>query len=389
MRILLSNKFYYLRGGDCVYTLNLESLLKKYNHEVAIFAMQHPKNIDTYYSSYFPSEVSFHSLNRKNFIELFLRPYGTREVKEKFNLLLDDFHPDIVHLNNIHSQLSPIIAQIAYQRKIKVIWTLHDYELLFSRYDGSHIRNLRVIDKIRVLKKRYIKNFIAYGESLKWGHKKLEKYTNLFICPSQFMTDKMIQGGINPQKLHMLYNFIDVSKTKRDNYHDKNDFYCYIGRLSHEKGVKTLVDAAFQLPYKLKIIGEGPLTEQLMKQANGSSNIEFLGYRHWSEIKEIVSRACFSVIPSEWHEVFGLVIAEAQCLGTPVLGANIGGIPELIENKKNGMLFKSGNIEDLTDKIQQMFHTEFDYKKIAEESQNRYSAENYYNEIMKIYTNID
>ena len=133
MRLLLVNKFYYPRGGDCIYTINLESLLKKHGYETAIFAMDYHRNIETPWKKYFPSEVRFHM--GPKIIDSMLRPFGTKEVKEKYNAILDEFHPDVVHLNNIHSQLSPIVAELAHQRGINVVWTLHDYKLLCPRYD--------------------------------------------------------------------------------------------------------------------------------------------------------------------------------------------------------------------------------------------------------------
>ena len=99
MKILLANKFYYRRGGDCVHTLNLEQLLKAHGHEVAVFAMDYPENLKTQWSKYFPSEVKFKL--GTGMIEALMRPFGTREVQRKFNALLNDFHPDVVHLNNI------------------------------------------------------------------------------------------------------------------------------------------------------------------------------------------------------------------------------------------------------------------------------------------------
>lgn len=130
MKVLLANKFYYRRGGDCVCTLNLEQLLKDHNHDTAVFAMQHPENFPTPWSKYFPSEIRFSP--GPNILETFRRPFGSKEVKRKFNALLDDFQPDVVHLNNIHTQLSPLIAELAHRRGIKVVWTLHDLETAMS-----------------------------------------------------------------------------------------------------------------------------------------------------------------------------------------------------------------------------------------------------------------
>ena len=390
MKILIANKFYYPRGGDCIYTINLEELLSKHGHDVAVFAMQHPANMYSHWSKYFPSEVKFSS--GSGIIEAIRRPFGTSEVKKKFNDLLNDFQPDVVHLNNIHGQISPIIAKIAHENGVRTVWTLHDYKLLCPRYDclrnGTEICELCFTDKKNVVKNCCMKNslfvsLLAYLETQKWTKEELERCTDAFICPSQFITNKMIQGGFNKNKIVSLYHFINIGKTKNENY-NKEDYFCYLGRLSHEKGIKTMIEAARQLPYQLKIVGSGPLLEELRKSTK-NKNIEFLGFKNWGEVKEIVGKARFSVVPSEWYEVFGLVIVEALCLGTPVLGSDIGAIPELITIEKNGILFESRNVENLKEQITKMFNTNFDYAHIASESQNRYSAEHYYNELMNVY----
>lgn len=108
MKILLANKFYYRRGGDCIYMLNLEQLLKAHGHEVAVFAMDYPENVESPWQKYFPSNMSK--------LKAFTRPFGDGETKKKFTQLLKDFQPDVVHLNNIHTQLSPVLAEIAPQR---------------------------------------------------------------------------------------------------------------------------------------------------------------------------------------------------------------------------------------------------------------------------------
>ena len=391
MKILLANKFYYRRGGDCIYMLNLELLLREYGHEVAIFAMDYPDNLETPWRKYFPSEVKFKP--GLGMLEAFLRPLGTNEVKRKFCALLDEFKPDVVHLNNIHTQLSPIIAELAHERGIKVVWTLHDLKLLCPRYDC--LRNGKIaceecfMDKRKVLEYKCMKNsivasFLAYKEAVSWNRERLEKCTDIFICPSLFIANKMIQGGFDKTKMCTLCNFIDIEKTRKQEY-NKLDYYCFIGRLSNEKGVVTLVKAARQLPYKLKIIGEGPLMEELKILCKGT-NIELVGYKQWAEIKELLGRTRFSVIPSECNENNPLSVIEAQCLGTPVLGACIGGIPELIEEGKSGMLFKSKDIVDLKKKIEMMFTYTFDYESLAKKSQEKYSADAYYKQLMKIYT---
>lgn len=387
MKILLSNKFYYRRGGDCIYMLNLEQLLKQHGHEVAVFAMDYPENISTPWSKYFPQNMSK--------LMAFTRPFGSNEVKMKFNGLLDDFKPDVVHLNNIHTQLSPVMAELAHKRGIKVVWTLHDYKLLCPRYDclrnGTDICELCFnCDKsncktYKCMKGSALASMIGYKEAVTWNRERLEACTDVFVCPSQFMAEKMAQGGFDKKKLMTLCNFIDVDKCKKDEY-GKENYYCYVGRLSHEKGVNTLIEAAKNLPYKLKVIGGGPLEEELkIKSEKLKANVEFLGYKQWDEIKGIVGKARFTVIPSEWYENNPLSVIEAQCLGTPVLGARIGGIPELIENGVTGMTFESRSVDDLTNKIEAMWQHTFDYKDIALTSQKRYNSESYYERIMEVY----
>ena len=389
MKILLANKFYYRRGGDCIYMLNLEKLLKAHGHEVAVFAMDYPENLDTPWKKYFPKNMSK--------LMAFTRPFGSHEVKSKFKKLLDDFKPDVVHLNNVHTQLSPVMAELAQQRGIKVVWTLHDYKLLCPRYDC--LKNGNTIcetcfkgDKKACLDNKCMKgsklaSFIGFKEAIVWNRERLEASTNVFICPSQFMADKMVQGGFSKSKMQTLCNFIDVEKCKfssTDGTDDvellpkKEDYYCFIGRLSHEKGAKTLIEAANQLPYKLVIIGGGPLMDELKSVAH--TNIEFVGFKQWDDIKQLVGKARFSVIPSEWYENNPLSVIEAQCLGTPVLGANIGGIPELTD-----YTFSSGNIADLKTKIEKMWNSELDYQQIASDAQHRYDAETYYDKLINIY----
>ena len=389
MRVLLANKFYYRRGGDCIYTINVEQLLKRHGHEVAVFAMHHPENLSSPWEKYFPSEVSFRP--GSGMAKAILRPFGTGEVKRLFSQLLDDFKPDVVHLNNIHSQLSPVIGEIAHRRGIRVVWTLHDYKPLCPRYDclrsGTTPCYLCYTDKRSCLRNRCMKgslpaSIIGWREAVKWDRQRLTSITDSFICPSRFLAGEMSKGGFPEKKLHHLCNFIDVSLCQRDGY-TKKDYYCYVGRLSEEKGMRTLISAANALPYPLVVIGGGPLAEELQKLAK--QHITFVGHKGWDDVKKLVGEARFSVIPSEWYENNPLSVIEAQCLGTPVLGSAIGGIPELIEEGVDGMTFKSGDVKDLGEKISMMWDKDFDYKAIASAALSRYDSETYYKELLQVY----
>ena len=220
MRILLSNKFYYRRGGDCIYMLNLEQLLKAHGHDVAVFAMDYSENVETPWRKYFPRNMSK--------LMALTRPFGSREVRVKFNKLLDDFKPEVVHVNNIHTQLSPIIAELAHKRGIKVVWTLHDYKLLCPRYDclrnGTEICELcfsgdKTSCKLyRCMKGSRLASWVGCKEAMMWSRERLEACTDLFVCPSQFIAEKMAQGGFCKNKLKALCNFIDIEKCRKDDY---------------------------------------------------------------------------------------------------------------------------------------------------------------------------
>lgn len=392
MKILVANKFYYVRGGDCRYVFNLSDMLSKHGHEVAVFAMQCPENLPTLWSKYFPSEVKFRV--NSSAIKAVRRLFGDKETCTRFNVLLDDFRPDVVHLNNIHSYLSPIIGELAHRRGLRVVWTVHDYKLVCPRYDCLRngekpcvacLSNPKNVLRYRCMKNSPFASFLAYQEAHVWNFKRIETFTDAFICPSHFMAETMAKGGFTKSKLHVLRNIIDTDKCWQDS-NRKGNYYCYLGRLSHEKGVGTLIKAANTLPYKLVVIGTGTLENNLKKMAG--PNIEFVGFKQWDDIRRLVGDARFAVVPSEWYENNPYSIAESQCLGTPVLCSNIGSLPESIQEGENGMTFKSGDLGDLQNKIRLMYKTSFDYARIAEKMRAECNATVYYNKLMDIYNQL-
>lgn len=384
MKVLLCNKFYYRRGGDCIYTMNLEQLLKGHGHEVAVYAMQYPENEQSEWSRYWPTNMTR--------LDAFTRPFGAKQVVRGFKQLLEDFKPDVVHLNNIHTQLSPVIAELAHEAGIRVVWTLHDTKLVCPCYkcmrDGKWCTEC-FTQKSAVIRHRCMPGsipgaIIGYLEALKWNKERLQKCVDLFLPPSQFMMDTCVRGGYTPEKFRVLCNFIDVDKVKNPSF-DKQRYYVYVGRMDSTKGVHTLCEAASQLPYKLILIGGGPMMEKLQTRYAHCSNIAFKGQKMWRKFRPILEGAAFMTLPSEWGENNPLTVIEAQSLGTPVLGARIGGIPELIDEGVSGMTFSSGDVEDLKKNIEAMFAAKFDYQQIAEDAVTRYSSEAYLAKLLALY----
>lgn len=398
MKVLLVHKFYFPFGGDSIYNIELEKLLNENGIETAVFSMSHERNISQKYKNFYPSKIDFNAVSIKNIIETLRRPIYSKEVDIKFNKFLDFFEPDIIHLQGIHSQISPIVAKIAYKRKMPVVWTLHDYKAICPSYTclrNEEICELCFTDKFNVVKKRcmknsYIASTLAYFESKKWNLDTLQEITNLFISPSQFLKGKMIEAGMSSDKIIVLNNFIHSSKIKQEPA-EKEKYYCYVGRISKEKGVETLLKASEKLPgFKLKIIGTGDLLQEL-KEKYKLPHIEFLGFQNWETIERIVKSAYFTVIPSEWYENNPLSVIESLSLGTPVLGARIGGIPELIINLETGMLFESRSVADLSIKIDELFKsdsmTEMGNNCILY-SQKNFSSEMHFDKLFKIYNHL-
>lgn len=395
MKILLANKFYYPRGGDCICMIDLEALLKSKGHDVAIFAMQHPDNLESNYSSYWPSEVQFSGKDPIGLAKALARPFGVGEVKSRFKKLLQDFQPDIIHLHNIHSQLSPAIGQIAKKHNIPVVWTLHDYKLMCPAYTFMDkngliceecLTNSKGVTQKSCVKGSKLGSTLGYLEAKKWDKQTLASFTNCFVAPSFFMKKKMQEGGFLDTRIEHVYNFADTGKFENSVVVNRENYFVYLGRLSKEKGVETLLKSfKNQNKSSLKIIGDGPIRKDLENKFT-SSNIEFLGYQQWENIKDILAKATALIIPSEWYENNPLTVIESLALGTPVLGANIGGIPELIEENANGFTFEAGNTESLITGIKKIILKEdWNYQDIQDNAKHMFSADKYYESIIQIY----
>ena len=385
-RVLLVNKFYYPRGGDCVVVLNTEALLREHGMDAEVFAMQYPENQPARYQDSFAGEVSFGG-GVGNLLGALRRTMGWGDVRCRFKEVLDDFKPDVVHLHNIHSYLSPVVGELAHRRGIRVVWTLHDYKLLCPRYDclldGEPCEQCIDGSKRNVLTHRCMKgslpaSAVAWLEAHKWNRSTLEKSTDLFVCPSQFMADKMRQGGFNPDKIKVLNNFLDPVKLKR--FQDigstapREDYYCYVGRLAPEKGVADLLAVASRLPYKLKVAGGGPLESALRQRYGSCPNIEFLGMVDADAVARLLSGARLNVVPSQSYENNPLSVIEALCAGTPVAGACIGGIPELID-EQSGVVFQPFDKEAMAAAISTAMDRQWDYADIARKALARFSPD--------------
>jgi glycosyltransferase involved in cell wall biosynthesis len=374
MKILQVNKYYYPRGGADRYFLDLSAALEKAGHEVAVFAMQHPKNTATPWSRYFVSRVSFNEGSLKNKLKIPGRVLYSREAKRKFTQLIKDFQPNIIHIHNIYHQLSPSILDAAACFKIPVVMHLHDYKLICPNHalftEGAYCERCRPRRYSQCLKHRCVKNSLSASAlaalEMYLHHSVLkiyEKRISAFIAPSAFMKNTVGRFGQDEKKIRVIYNpygqeFSSDNQTKEQTENknttdnNKEKYFLYFGRLSEEKGLSILIQAAALAGQTVKLAGTGPEEAVLQTLAkNLKAPVEFLGLKTATELKPLISNSQAVIIPSIWGENMPLSLLEAFSLGKPVIASNIGGMPEIVHNEVNGLLCNPGDVKDLAEKM--------------------------------------
>jgi glycosyltransferase involved in cell wall biosynthesis len=369
MKILQVNQFYYPRGGADKYFLDLTKTLTEAGHQVAVFSMAHPKNWPSPWSSYFVSRVSFNEGNLVDKLKTPGRVLYSREAKMKFARLVRDFQPEIIHLHNIYHHISPSILTVAKEYKIPVVLHLQDYKLICANHSlftkGAICERCRPDKYYECLKNKCIKNSWA-GSALAVAEMYLHhsilkiygKNVDWYIAPSQFMKDKVVSFGHPAENISVIFNpynaEISTATFPEENQPDA-PYLLYFGRLSLEKGLETFIRAAAQSGQKAKIVGEGGEEASLRKLADQlKAPVEFIGFKNNQELRPIIQGAKAVVIPSIWDENMPLSLMEAWSLGKVVIASRIGGLPEAIQDNKNGLLFNPGDAADLTRKIRQL-----------------------------------
>jgi len=361
MRILFLNNYYYLRGGSERVLFGEMSMLREAGHEVSVFSRANQNNQASAFERYFPAEIVTDNarLSLKT-IPMVKELIYSKASREGLRRVIDEFKPDVVHAHNIYGRLSTSVLDILKIRKIPTVLTLHDMKLMCPSYlmlnhgrvceqcKGNKYYNA-VISKCH--KDSYAASSIYAMET--WFNHLFKKYdmVKTFIAPSLFLRDKAVEFGWNAKKIIHIPNFVDrrfiIPSTMVGGYS------LYLGRLSGEKGVRTLLLALKKLPAQtdLVITGDGPDRAALQEMVNENClPAVFTGYLEGKDLEKKISGAKVIIIPSECYENAPLALLEAFAWGKPVIGANIGGIPEMIDDGLNGYLFEPGNIDDLRDK---------------------------------------
>lgn len=403
MKVLLVHKFYKYNGGADVFFFETGRILNENGNEVAYFSTQDPENLPTNYSSYFIKAPNFKDGNIFLKIKELIKITYNFEAKKQFKKLLDDFRPDIIHVFNIITHISPSILDVAHKNNIPVVISCNDYKHICPNYKLFH--HGKVCEDCKGGKfYKCILNKCSHDSTIYSIASAVESYTHqalniykkniaLFLFASDFMAHKTEQFWGKGFKWGKLLNPFKILELP--NLNQKGKYGLYFGRLIDEKGVDILIKAlknCKDIPFK--IIGDGPDFEKLKQytQDNGLTKVEFTGAIWGKKLDEIISNSKFVVVPSIWHENFPYVILQAFAAGKPVIGSNRGGIPELVIENERGLLYDAEKPLELSEKISILFYNDGNCfrmgnnaRKFIEET---FSDELFYKSLMYNYSTI-
>ena len=414
MNILHVNNYHYLRGGSEAVYFNTAEVMERHGHQSLFYSMTDPHNRSCRTSGYFAPQVDFASGGTlTGQMKKAARLLYSNDAKRRLSRLVDAHEIDIAHLHNIYHELSPSVIDALEERHVPMVMTLHDYKMVCTSYsmlaEDGPCEACAGGRYYHAIKKRCVK-----GSALKSMLASLEIYlhrtvlaiydkVDVYISPSLFLKNKLQEMGFKRKIVHVP-NCIDTEKmliaAGKPHYRD-NATLTYFGRLSSEKGLWTLLHTAEKLQanrknrearrIRIKIVGDGPLRRALERRAknDGLSNVTFSGYLSGRALYDEVARSVAVIVPSEWYENNPLSVLEAFALGRPVVGARIGGIPELVKDKETGLTFEPGNADDLCEKILALTADRSLCARLGENARDLvtslFSPERYYARLMEIY----
>ena len=364
--------------------------------------MQDEKNLPCEQEGYFVSNASVNG-GMKSKLNMLLHMTYSKEAYTKMKALLKAEEPDLVILNLVHKQitLSIIDAIKEHDPKLPIFWTMHDLIAVcpsYSMRDGSGNICEKCLGgdfshcvKNKCIKGNTLMSVLSKHEAEYIRKRKWYDQVDLFICPSEFYRKKLTEGNFTKSPIVTMRNPLPLDTVFERN--ETNEGYIlYFGRLSPEKGVKTLIEAAIKCGCHLMILGTGPQEEELKELAKDAENIEFKGFQTGEALHKFVKNSKCVVLPSEWYENGPYSAMEAMALGKPLIVSNYGGLPELVEDGVNGYIYEktADALAECIEKMQKLDSKT--YQKMANASLTKanalFSADGYIAEIEKQYRNI-
>ena len=390
MKVLLVNKFHFMKGGAETYYFTLAEALKRAGHSVIFFSMKHEKNLPCDEEKYFVEKKEYNEkTNAFDKIKAFKSIVYSKEAYSNISKLIEDEKPDVAFLNNVHRQLTTSVVDALHNHKIRIIWVVHDLIMLCPNYqmlDGKGMvceecckGKYKNCIKKKCVKQSYLKSFLAYKEAVfNKKHRTYEKI-DLFITPSLFYRNKLIEYHFNADKVIYVPNPLSFGAECVTNVLDEH-YFLYFGRLSREKGIDLLINALKDIEYKLLIVGSGPMEDELKRLAADSENIKFKGFQTGEILYDYIKKSRCVVLPSQWYENGPYSAMEAMSFGKPLIVSNMGGLPELVENGINGFVFQ--DVDSLKDALKRMIELDDDaYRSMSvascEKAKKMFDANNY------------
>ncbi len=365
MRICYANNYLSPRGGAERVMFEDAALMRKAGHEVSFFGCRGSDDIEWTHAAFYPPHVVLESISGIARWRQAGRVVYNPANRRAFKRFLDAVRPDLIHAHNLYGGLTTAVLDAARDAQLPVVLTVHDYKLVCPSYlalDHGKVctacRGGRFHHCLtrRCHKSSFAASLVYTAEAFltAWGR----KYATVrrFLCPSRFIRDSLLDNGFAPARLIHVPNAIDASGITPS----AGDGACalYVGRLSHEKGVRTLLRALEGLDLPLRIAGDGPLRPELeaeVRRRGLRDRVAFAGHLSGEALTREYRNAAFVVLPSEWLENAPMSILEAFAHGKPVVGADIGGIPELVEPEQTGLLFPSGDADALRAAMQALW----------------------------------
>lgn len=408
MKVLLVNKFHYKRGGSETYYFALKEGLERAGHEVIHFAMKHEKNIPCAQEKYFVDNIDYVGKSSKlQQLKQAVKLIYSFEAKKKFEQLIKDERPDVVHMNLVHRQITLSIVDVCNKYKIPVVFTAHDLvcccpagSLLTSSreycrrcYGGNYCNCI----KNKCIKGSFSKSLAACIEATFYRIHRSYNKIDAFITPSGFYKKEIEKSGITKNPIYHMANFLPADTVYACT--DSQKYFLFLGSLTKDKGVFTLLKAFHQAKlegWKLVYAGRGPEFERMqdyIEEHQLEDIVNMLGFVTGEQLRKVTQSAYAVVLPSECNENGPYALMEPMASGKPVIGARIAGIPELAIPGRTGWLFETGNVVDLAEALKQVVKTDAEeYKKLSEGAcefaREHLSMEQYIKKLETIYLNL-
>jgi len=402
-RLLSLNTYYYRRGGSDVVFLEHDAMFRARGWDTAVMTMHHPKNEPSPWSRFFADEIEFgHEYGMMDKLAMAGKVIYSGEAKRKISALLDAFPADVAHAHCIYHHLSPSVLVELKRRGIPTVLTSHDLKLACPSY--KMVNRTGICERckggnlLNVIRYRCVRDSLPVSAliALESGIHKFfglyQKNLDRVVAPSHFMRNKLIEWGWSPQQIVYIPNYVHVERLSPS--YAPGDYFVYFGRLQLDKGVATVVRAAIQAGVNLHVVGAGP-DETFVKQiaVGYEDRVIFHGYQQGESLWAIVGQARASILASEIYENASMSVLEAYACGKPVIGARIGGIPEMMREGETGVLFESGNVAELAGVLRRFADMPdsavAEMGKAARDYVSRtFTAERYLNEMLALYASL-